>query len=153
MADTDFKNKSITFPAGWARNSNGCAIGTNGYRPDQSFENEKGKVVCVIESSSTGDRKVGIGELCLADLFFTDNKTDGILIFSLCGKSATSPRPDTQKQYLEPCFRHLNAKGRPHGVREVYLISEADFESLNWVALDDNFKSKAFVLSTKSVTA
>lgn len=146
MADTDFKNKQINFPSKWTNNSKGSRIGNDNYKPDRSFKNENGEVVCVIESSSTNDRKVGVGELCLADKFFTDNQTDGILIFSLCGQSASPPRPDTQKKYLEPYFRHLKTNRQIHGVREIYFISEEDFETSNWVALDDNFKKKAFVL-------
>jgi hypothetical protein len=146
MADSDFKNKPITFPTNWVCNSKGGQIGIDKYKPDRSFKNEENEVVCVIESSSTNDRKVGVGELCLADKFFTDSKIDGVLIFSLCGSSTSPPRPDTQKSYLEPYFRHLKTHGGPHGVREVYLISENDFESLNWVALDENFKKKAHVL-------
>lgn len=147
MADTEFKNKPITFPTKWTNNSNGSSIGNDNYRPDRSFKNEKNEVVCVIESSSTNDRKVGVGELCLADKFFSDNKIDGILIYSLCGRSASPPRPDTQKKYLEPSFRHLKAEKRPYGVKEIYFISEEDFEALKWVALDENFKKKAHILS------
>ena len=124
MADTDFKSKRITFPENWTPHSNGGRVGKDKYRPDRSFQNANGEVVCVIESSSTNDRKVGVGELCLADKFFTDNNVNGILIFSLCGRSASPPRPDTQKEYLEPYFLHLKAQGRPHGVREIYFISE-----------------------------
>jgi len=147
MADTDFKNKPITFSENWTPNSKGGRIGKDKYRPDRSFKNENGEVVCVIESSSTNDRKVGVGELCLADKFFTDNNVNGILIFSLCGKSDSPPRPDTQKEYLEPYFYHLKAKGRIHGVREIYFISEEDFESLNWIALTEEFRKKAHQLT------
>ena len=146
MADTEFKNKPISFPEGWTRHSNGGVIDSGKYKPDLSFKNKQGRIVCVIESSSTNDRKVGVGELCLADKYFTDNKTDGILIFSLCGKSEYPPRPETQAQYIVPYFRHLKRSGLSYGVRQLYFILEEDFESLNWVALDEEFKKKSHVL-------
>lgn len=147
MADRDFKKQTITFPANWKCNSKGSIIGEDQYKPDQSFKNEKGDVICVIESSSTNDRKVGVGELCLADKFFTDKKVNGILIFSLCGKSASPPRPISQKEYIEPYFHHLKSEKRPYGVSEIYFINQVDFEALNWVALDESFKQKSLLLS------
>jgi hypothetical protein len=146
MADSDFKNRQIYFPDNWTRHSNGGVISSEKYKPDLSFANENGKIVCLLESSSTNDRKVGVGEMCLADKFFLDHKVDGILIFSLCGKSQYRPRPKTQAQYLEPYFRHLKRFGQPHGVRDIYFIDESDFESLHWMALDERFKALAYVL-------
>lgn len=148
MADTEFKTRPIKFPEEWKRHSNGGAIDRAKYKPDLSFVDEEGKIVCVIESSSTNDRKVGVGELCLADKFFADNKTDGILIFSLCGKSQYPPRPDTQASYLKPYFQHLKRGNPPNGVRVVYLIDESEFAKLGWVALSEAFKKKAHVLET-----
>ena len=146
MADSDFKNKQIDFPEGWQPNTSGSVIGQHKYKPDRSFKNANGTVVCVIESSSTNDRKVGVGELCLADKYFSDIQSAGILIFSLCGKSKYPPNPDTQAEYIEPYFRHLKTLGLTFGLKEVYFISEEDFESLNWVALDEEFRAKAVVL-------
>jgi hypothetical protein len=146
MADTEFKSRSITFPEGWKRHSNGGVIDGAKYRPDLSFVDQEGNVVCVIESSSTNDRKVGVGELCLADKFFSDNKIDGVLIFSLCGKSQYPPRPDTQASYLKPYFRHLKRGSMPNGVRVVYFIDENEFADLGWAALSEAFEEKAHVL-------
>lgn len=146
MADTEFKNQKITFEANWVDHSKGSVIGNDQYKPDRSFKDKNGNVMCVIESSSTNDRKVGVGELCLADKFFSDNGIDGILIFSLCGKSNSPPRPETQARYIEPYFLHLRAKGHLHGVKEVYLITESDFKSLGWVALNSQFKAKAHAI-------
>lgn len=146
MADTEFKSRPITFPEGWVRYSDGGAIDGAKYRPDLSFADQDGKVICVIESSSTNDRKVGVGELCLADKFFADNKTDGVLIFSLCGKSEYPPRPDTQASYLKPYFQHLKRGSTPNGVRVMYFIDEKEFGDLGWVALNQAFKEKAHAL-------
>jgi hypothetical protein len=146
MADCTFKESSITFAEGWQRHTNGGGIGKDKYRPDLSFVDEAGRVVCVLESTSTNDRKVGVGELCLADKFFSDTETDGILIFSLCGKSSSHPRPDTQVAYLKPYFAFLREAKRPHGVKQIYIISEEDFEQCGWEALGVKFKVKAHVL-------
>lgn len=145
MADLDFKNTKITFPSEpeWIDNSKGSEIGKDKYKPDQSFKDKTGKVVCVIESSSTGDRKVGVGELLSADKFFSDQEVEGTLIFSLCEKSNSSPTPTTQKAYLEPYFKHLRSCGRSHGVKEIHLILEDDFKSIGFEALSDNFNKMA----------
>jgi len=147
MADSDFKSKPICFPGGWLPNSRGSIIGNFQYKPDRSFKDGSGKVVCVIESSSTNDRKVGVGELCLADKFFSDCEVDGVLIFSLCGKSQYPPSPRSQAEYLDPYFRHLRSSGAPYGVKEIHFILEEAFESLRWFALDENFCARAVSLT------
>jgi hypothetical protein len=149
MADSDFKKRPIIFPAGWERHSKGEVIGSDKYRPDLSFRDAEGRVICVIESSSTNDRKVGVGELFLADKFFFDSAVDGVLIFSLCGKSTSPPRPDTQYAYLLPYFTHLRSSVRTYGVKEVYIIAEAAFEACDWKALGDDFLSMAYVLKAQ----
>lgn len=146
MADRIFKEREITFPAGWKRHSNGGSIGKDKYRPDLSFADETGRVVCVVESTSTNDRKVGVGELCLADKFFSDAGIDGVLIFSLCGKSTSPPRPETQAAYIKPYFTFLRAAKRPHEVKQVFIISEDDFELCQWAALGKKFKGAAHAL-------
>ena len=145
MADRTFKQRPISFAAGWRRNSSGRAIGKDEYRPDLSYADDTGRVLCILESTSTNDRKVGVGELCLADKFFSDAGTDGILIFSLCGKSSSPPRPDTQAAYLRPYFAFLRDAKRPHGVKQVYIISERDFERCGWEALGSQCKVTAHV--------
>lgn len=146
MADRIFKERPIHFAAGWRRHSNGGAIGKDKYRPDLSYVDETGRVICILESTSTNDRKVGVGELCLADKFFSDANVDGILIFSLCGKSSSPPRPDTQSTYLKPYFTFLRQAKRAHGVKQVFIISEEDFEECGWEALGEGFKAKAQML-------
>lgn len=137
---------ALTFPAGWRRHSNGGIIGKDQYKPDLSFADETGRVVCVLESTSTNDRKVGVGELCLADKFFSDAGTDGILIFSLCGRSTSPPRPATQAAYIKPYFTFVREAKRPHGVKQIYIISEDEFEICEWVALGEHFMVAAHAL-------
>jgi hypothetical protein len=153
MLDAEFKQAPISFPQGWTRHSNGGAIGPDKYHPDLSFADAQGKVVCVIESSSTNDRKAGVGELCIADKFFSDSATDGVLIFSLCGISSNSPRRDTQAAYLSPYFKYLRAANRPHGVKEVYIIAEKDFKLCDWKALSEDFIANACVLKAQANVA
>jgi hypothetical protein len=147
MADSEFKKHPISFPEkGWLAHSNGAGLGPDKYKPDRSFINQEGKVICVIESTSTNDRKVGVGELCLADKFFFNSKVQGVLIFSLCGKGSTRPTPKTQASYLQPYFSHLRSTDRGFGVKDVYILEEADFASLQWQALTPKFASLALKL-------
>lgn len=144
MADAEFKKHPISFPRlGWIAHSAGSAIGKDRYRPDRSFVDQDGNVRCVIESTSTNDRKVGVGELCLADKFFSDSKTKGVLIFSLCGKGSARPRPETQFDYLKPYFQHLRNSGNEFGVLVVYVLNENDFAAQDWKALTPEFLSVA----------
>ncbi len=146
MADSDFKSAPITFPKEWQAHSSGSVIGAHKYKPDRSFKDEEGRVVCIVESTSTNDRKVGVGELCLADKFFADAGTYGILIFSLCGKSKYPPRPSTQLSYLEPYFHHIRSAASSYGVTEIFFIKEEEFEQLGWCALGEEFLSKSVAL-------
>lgn len=129
------------------QNSNGKIIGSDKYKPDKSFNDSNGSTVLIIESTSTGDRKVSIGELCQAEKFFADNNISGTLIYSLCGKPENSPRPDTQYEYLMPYFKFLKKTNPNIGVTKIYIILERDFRSLGWYALDEGFKEKAKCLS------
>jgi hypothetical protein len=149
MSDKQFKNSEIQFPKELNLNqrSNGKIIGNDKYKPDKSFNDSNGSTVLIIESTSTGDRKVSIGELCQAEKFFTDNNISGTLIFSLCGKSENSPRPDTQYEYLMPYFKFMKNSNPNLGVTKINIILEADFKALGWKALDENFKAKAKCLS------
>jgi hypothetical protein len=147
MADSEFKKHAISFPGkGWTAHSAGEAIGPDQYKPDRSFANQDGKVICVIESSSTNDRKAGVGELCLADKFFCDSEVQGVLIFSLCGKALTRPTPKTQVNYLRPYFSHLQRSNSEFGVKEVYILEEKDFKELQWQALTPDFAKVALKL-------
>lgn len=148
MSDKSFRKTELVFAYDWTEFSSGSNVDDFKYRPDKSFKKTKsGKFCCIIESSSTGDRKVSIGELLQAESFFSRNMVRGILIFSLSGRSKTSPTPSTQKAYLEPYFNFLKSKRTKHGVSKVYFIKESDFESIGWEVLTDKFMEKAAVLS------
>jgi hypothetical protein len=150
VADSDFKKLAIHFPTRpeWTRYSNGGAIGPDKYRPDMSFTDPNGKIICVIESSSTNDRKTGLGELLLAEKLFADQQVNGILIFSLCGRSTSPPTPSTQRKYIEPYFLFLRDGRNRGGVAAVFFIDEHAFELGGWAALDSRFLKHAQNLGT-----
>ncbi|EKO3590807.1 hypothetical protein M3898_003461 [Vibrio metschnikovii] len=147
MADTKFKNSNFSFPDGWKRASNGEIVGEDKYRPDISVKDNDGNYILVMESTSSGDRKVGVGELLQADKFFRDEKVRGILIFSLCGQSATSPTKETQKNYIEPYFKYLAECNSECGVKSVYFIQEQDFKAINWSVLNEEFNSNCLEIN------
>lgn len=146
MADSDFKNNKYVLLDGWVVNSTGEVIGEDKYRPDISIRNNDGDVTCVMESTSTNDRKVGLGEMLLAEKFFIDNKNTGVLVFSLCGKSTSPPRPDTQYEYIKPYFELLKSQNKECGIKEIYFIYEEEFEQVNWNLLSEDFNEKALKL-------
>ncbi|MET4163490.1 hypothetical protein ABIE61_003354 [Marinobacterium sp. MBR-111] len=145
MSDKSFKNTKLLFPDGleFVEKSNGSIIGFDKYKPDKSYADQSGQITLVIESTSTGDRKVGIGELLQAEKYFCDHNVSGTLIFSLSGSSNNSPRPNTQKQYLQPYFDFLKQQNSNIGVYEIYLILESDLRALDWYVMNDAFREKA----------
>jgi hypothetical protein len=149
MSDREFKATEIKFPQGidLTLHTNGTIIGNDKYKPDKSFVNSNNEIVLVIESTSTGDRKVGVGELLQAEMYFAGNNISGTLIFSLCGKSSTSPKPDSQLDYLRPYFNFLKKLNPESGVTKIYIIDEIQFESVGWEALGNNFIATAKCLS------
>ncbi len=152
VKDTDFKNINIQFSSEgstWEHKSKGEAIGDYGYRPDRSFTDKDGKVVCIIESSSTGDRKCNLGELCQAHLFFLEEKVEGVLILSLCGKGKTASTPETLKEYLKPYFERLTKNSNNKGLKTLYLICESDFKNSQWNVFSSDFEEKAQKLPSK----
>lgn len=108
-----------------------------------SFADPNGRIICVIESSSTNDRKTGLGELLLAEKLFADQQVDGILIFSLCGRSTSPPTPSTQRKYIEPYFSFLRSVRNRGGVASAFFIEEHAFALGGWAALDSGFLKNA----------
>lgn len=144
--DSIFKNLLFSIPENWNINSNGSIVGKEQYKPDISIKNSDGKIVCILESTSTGDRKVGLGEMLQADKLFYDEEINGILIFSLSGVSSSSPTLITQSKYINPYFKYLKNINKKYGLKKIYFISESDFKSINWCLLSEDFKLKSIVL-------
>lgn len=129
MSDTSFKNIKLNLGHDFEKNTKGSIIGADQYKPDISIINSKEKVVCVIESSSTGDRKVHIGEMFQSHKFYCDEEIKGELIISLAGNNKNSPRPDTSYKYLKPYFDFIKKESK-FGLKRVYLIEQDDFMKL-----------------------
>ena len=142
MTDSEFKRVDFVAPNGWKKDSTGTEVLGTKYKPDVSFKKD-GKLVCVLESTNTGDRKANIGEMLQAEKAFVEEKTKGYLIFSLSGCSKTSSTPQTLKEYLEPYFRFLRKNNLEYGIQEVFLIQQSDFEEINWEILSERFKQNS----------
>lgn len=147
MADLTFKNSPFKLQEGWKVHSTGESIGNFKYRPDISIKNSNGKFAYILESSSTNDRKVGLGELLLAEKLFIDEESKGTLVFSLCGVSTNSPRPDTQIEYIRPYFNFLKESNKDIGVVEIHFINEKEFKDAEWDVLSSKFNEYTLTLS------
>lgn len=81
----------------------GDIVGKN-YHPDAIFT--KSKTIIILESSSTGDRKVHIGELIQFIEFVEHDKNyeDYYFVLFLCGRSKTSPDVKNEVKRLEACL-------------------------------------------------
>ena len=127
MNDRDFRQQDLVLPIGFAISARGTVVGNDRYKPDLLISHE-GTAVAVVESSSTGDRKVALGELLQAQKFFEGQCSPGILIFSLCGRGATAPRPETQVSYLRPYFLYL-CRSAAAGLTSVHIVPQFSFSS------------------------
>jgi len=146
VADSTFKNSPFKLPSGWKVHSTGGVIGNHKYKPDISIKDSNEKFTYIIESTSTNDRKVGLGELLLAEKFFIDEKQKGVLVFSLCGRSSSPPRPETQIEYVRPYFDFLKQNNKGAGVVEVNFIYEVDFKNAEWDLFSNDYSDKVLKL-------
>ncbi len=146
MPDSSFRNTTFILPEGWKIYSSGGVVGNHKFKPDISIKDSNDKFSCIIESTSTNDRKVGLGEMLLAEKLFTDEGVRGKLVFSLCGNSTSPPRPETQIEYIRPYFEFLKKSNNKTGVCEIHFIYESDFNCVNWALFSDEFNSKSLKL-------
>ena len=145
MSDSEFKKLVFSTPSSWKRHSSGKEILNTKYKPDVSFK-KVGKLICILESTSTGDRKVNIGEMLQAEKAFIEENTCGYLVFSLCGSTNTSSTPKSLKKYLEPYFHFLKEKSYQYGIKEIYFINESELKEIGCEILSTCFKDKSEVL-------
>lgn len=130
MADSEqrFKATAITIPENWVIHSATTTIGNYKYKPDRSLKNEEGKICCVIEMSTSKDRKSQIGELLQAELYFKEESILGKLMIIVPGTGDGTSSPVTLKNMLMPYFKMLvDNRGQRGGVDSVYLISKEAF--------------------------
>lgn len=77
------------------------------YSPDKCLRKKATGEFLIIEQSSTGDRKVNIGELVQAAIWLCEKKAKGMLVYILTGNSSTSSTPKTLKKYLQPYYEWI----------------------------------------------
>lgn len=133
ISDKEFRELNIICENDLKVYSRGIIIGNDKYKPDLSIINTRKKVVCCIESSSSGDRKATLAEMLQAEKFSYDQKHNIDLIISLSGKSETSPTPQTQARYLQPYLKFLKEMrgNKKYGINKLLLIDQSKFiESL-----------------------
>lgn len=146
MADSTFKNNPFKLPKGSKVHTTGQEIGKHKYKPDVSIKDSNEQFSYVFESTSTNDRKVGLGELLLAEKLFVDENRKGVLVFSLCGKSSSPPRPETQIEYIRPYFNFLKQNNKDKGVGTIHFIYEECFKKAGWDVLSKQFKDSSHTL-------
>ena len=122
MKDSDFKNLPHKFEESYERyNVPGK------YNPDVVAINNTSKKALIIESSSTGDRKVNIGEMLQADKWLRDEGYQGTLIIVLDGKGKYPPTCKDQKERLLPLFDEY-LENSITGLEKVLIITQFDYE-------------------------
>lgn len=96
------------------------------YKPDCVFEN--GKDVIIVESSSTGDRKVHIGEM-VQFIEYASSMKDKCFYFVLflCGTSKTSPKANTVKGRLEYYYSSC-AINKNDNIKGIYVVEQKEVD-------------------------
>lgn len=130
MKDKDFKNQDIALCNGLKIATQGTIIGEDQYKPDISISDLANKTVCCIESSSTGDRKVSLGEMLQAEKYALDMDLSLLLIICLCGKGKNASTPESLFNYLKPYFIFLKESRRKtnSGIKKILIIGEKNYE-------------------------
>lgn len=92
------------------------------YSPDCVFEKEN--VIIVAESSSTGDRKVHIGELIqFIEYAHSMKNKDFYYFLFLCGENVTSPRAETEKPRLKHYYDSY-AVNKSDNIKGIYVVDQ-----------------------------
>ena len=108
------------------------------YAPDMIMEN--GDTVIFFESSSTGDRKVHIGELTQFLTYMTsgvEQKENVYFVLFLCGNSKTSPTVDTEYDRLRYYYKNFSMKNSEHDkIKGIYIANQSE-SNITKLTLDD----------------
>ena len=128
MQDSKFKNLPHKFEEGYER------IKVSGkYNPDVVAINRTSKKAIIIESSTTNDRKVNIGEMFQADKWLRDKGYQGTLIIVLDGNGGSPPTCKDQKERLLPLFEEY-LKNSSTGLDKVLIVTQSDYEQASYNA-------------------
>ncbi|USK61645.1 hypothetical protein [Peribacillus asahii] len=126
MEDSKFKELKHKFGKGYQR------IKLSGkYNPDVVAVNSTSGKAIIIESSSTGDRKVNIGEMFQADKWLRDEGYRGILIIVLDGKGDFPSTCKEQKKRLLPLFSEY-LKNSKSGLHKVLIVTQNDYNNVQY---------------------
>jgi len=124
MRDTDFKK--IVFICKDKKNNNYPL--RYFYNPDVVFTLGNKKMV-IIEHSSTGDRKVHIGELLQAYQYAVESGNKCTFILVLDGKNETSPTVDAERERLSFYYEFLK-KLTNKDLMQVYVFDMKDIKKI-----------------------
>ena len=96
----------------------------NIYEPDAVFLKEN--TVIVFESSSTGDRKVHIGEMIqfITHIVKNGKYNECYFVLYLCGEGKTSPTIENEKERLQEIYNKLSLSKEER--KKIALIAIAD---------------------------
>lgn len=97
------------------------------YNPDKILENEDS--IIFFESSSTGDRKVHIGELIqfLTYVSLGVEKRHIFFVLFLCGESKSSPSVDSEIQRLRYYYKNYSMKNTEREkIKGIYIVNQKD---------------------------
>jgi len=108
------------------------------YKPDVVLENID--TVVFFESSSTGDRKVHIGELTQFFIYINsgaEQKENVYFVLFLCGNSKTSPTVDTEYDRLRYYYKNFSMKNSEHDkIKGIYIANQSESD-ITKLTLDD----------------
>ena len=102
------------------------------YKPDKILENEKS--VIFFESSSTGDRKVHIGELIqfLTYVSLGIEKRDMYFVLFLCGEAKSSPKVHEEVKRLNYYYQNFSMKNSERAkIKGLYVANQEDEDIAN----------------------
>jgi hypothetical protein len=109
------------------------------YHPDLTLENKSHLII--FESSSTGDRKVHIGELVQFLTYINSNSiyNEYSFILSLCGASETSPSIQEEIGRLQYYYDSFPlSKVKRSQIKKIAVVDQNDFD---WANLDEEIIS------------
>ena len=106
------------------------------YSPDKAFE--KDKTIVIMESSSTGDRKVHIGELTQFLSYCSNDKQydEYYFVLYLSGKSKSAPKANTEIKRLQKFYDSFSiCKTQRIRIKKIAIVNQPDDKELESLTL------------------